>query len=448
MPWKECSVMDERLQFVARRLAGEAMVELCREFGISRKTGYKIFDRYQESGLEALTDRSRRPGRYGNQLPQQVESAILTLKREKPHWGARKIRERLLRRFSCEVRVPARSTIHAVLDRHGLVQCRGRKRHRAQGTPLSVGQKPNDLWCTDYKGEFRLGNKKYCYPLTVTDHASRYLLLCEALESTCESLAFTAFARLFQQRGLPRSIRSDTGVPFASPNSLFQLSKLSVWWLRLGITIERIRPGHPQQNGRHERMHLTLKNETTHPAGANSLQQQSKFDAFREEFNNERPHQALDMKCPAEIYTSSPRPYRGLPELAYPFHDTTIQVTCCGRICLHRKKINLSTVFAGQAVGLKEVEEGIWLGGVEMWRGGLGAAYLLPALSSAGASIASPCFRFHIPLIEPDGPISGIRLSEKGSRGRPREIARPLGKADKAQHIVQGVLRKPLGPRP
>jgi transposase InsO family protein len=353
--------MDERLQFVARRLAGEPMVELCREFGISRKTGYKIFDRYQESGLEALTDRSRRPWRYANQLPSQVESAILTMKREKPHWGARKIRERLLRRFSCEVRIPARSTIHAVLDRHGLVERRGRQRHRAQGTPLSVGQSPNDLWCTDYKGEFRLGNKKYCYPLTVTDHASRYLLLCEALESTCESLAFTAFARLFQERGLPRSIRSDNGVPFASPNSLFQLSKLSVWWLRLGITIERIRPGHPQQNGRHERMHLTLKNETTRPAGANSLQQQSKFDDFREEFNNERPHQALDMKCPAEIYTPSLRPYRGLPELAYPFHDTTIQVTCCGRICLHRKKINFSTVFAGQAVGLKEVDEGIWL---------------------------------------------------------------------------------------
>ena len=354
--------MDERLQFVARRLAGEAMVELCREFGISRKTGYKIFDRYQESGLEALTDRSRRPWRYGNQLPQQVESAILTLKREKPHWGARKIRERLLRRFSCEVRVPARSTIHAVLDRHGLVQCRGRKRHRAQGTPLSVGQKPNDLWCTDYKGEFRLGNKKYCYPLTVTDHASRYLLLCEALESTCESLAFTAFARLFQERGLPRSIRSDNGVPFASPNSLFQLSKLSVWWLRLGITIERIRPGHPQQNGRHERLHLTLKNETTHPAGANSLQQQSKFDAFREEFNNERPHQALDMKCPAEIYTSSPCPYRGLPELAYPFHDTTIQVTCCGRICYtERKLISARSSPVRPLVSKKSKKEFGWL---------------------------------------------------------------------------------------
>jgi transposase InsO family protein len=267
----------------------------------------------------------------------------------------------LLRRFSCEVRVPARSTIHAVLDRHGLVRRRGRKRQRAQGTPLSLGQKPNELWCTDYKGEFLLGNQKYCYPLTVTDHASRYLLLCEALESTCESLAVTAFERLFRERGLPHSIRSDNGIPFASGNSLFNLSKLSVWWLRLGITIERIRPGHPQQNGRHERMHLTLKNETTRPAAMNSLQQQSKFDDFLEEFNNERPHEALDMKCPAEIYTPCVRSYSGLPELTYPFHDQTIHVTCCGRICLHRKKINLSTVFAGQAVGLKEVEEGLWL---------------------------------------------------------------------------------------
>jgi transposase InsO family protein len=173
--------MDERIRFVARLLEGEKMASLCRQFSISRKTGYKIFERYKECGLEALTDRSRRPWRYGQQLPQQVEVAILNLKRDKPHWGARKIRERLLRRFSCEVKVPARSTIHAVLDRHGLVQRRGRKRHHAQGTPLSLGQKPNELWCTDYKGEFLLGNKKYCYPLTVTDHASRYLLLCELL---------------------------------------------------------------------------------------------------------------------------------------------------------------------------------------------------------------------------------------------------------------------------
>jgi len=352
--------MDERLQCVARRLAGEAMAELCREFGISRKTGYKIFDRYQQCGIHGLTDRSRRPYRYANQLPFQVENYILNVKGEHPSWGARKIRDRLLRRFS-GIPIPAKSTVHAVLDRHGLVERRGRVRRRAQGTPLSLGQRPNELWCTDYKGEFLVGNKKYCYPLTVTDHASRYLLLCEALESTCEALAFTAFARLFKERGLPTSIRSDNGVPFASPNSLFNLSKLSVWWLRLGITIERIQPGHPQQNGRHERMHLTLKTQTTRPAGGNSLQQQSKFDDFLEEFNNQRPHEALDMKCPAEVYTPAIRRYGGLPELVYPFHDRVIHVTNCGRICLHRKKINLSTVFAGQALGIKEVEEGIWL---------------------------------------------------------------------------------------
>jgi transposase InsO family protein len=291
----------------------------------------------------------------------QVETAILTLKQDKPHWGARKIREKLLRRFASEVKVPAKSTIHAVLDRHGLVKHMRRRRGRAEGTALSLGQKPNELWCTDYKGEFLLGNQKYCYPLTVTDHASRYLLLCEALESTRETLAITAFERLFKERGLPDSIRSDNGIPFASGNSLFNLSRLSVWWLRLGIRIERIRPGHPQQNGRHERMHLTLKKEATRPPGLNSLQQQGKFDDFIEEFNQDRPHEGLGMKCPAEVYRPSTRPYQGLPDLTYPFHDNTVQVTLCGRICLHRKKINLSTVFAGQAVGLKEVEEGTWL---------------------------------------------------------------------------------------
>ena len=182
MPWKECSVVDERLRFVAQLLDGEPMTEVCRAFGISRKTGYKIFDRYKEHGVEALNDRSRRPVRYANQLPQQIESLILTLKRDKPHWGARKIRELLVRRLSGDVRIPARSTIHAVLHRHGLVKPIGRPRNRATGTPLSDGAIPNDLWCADFKGEFKLGNGRYCYPLTVTDHASRFLLLCEALE--------------------------------------------------------------------------------------------------------------------------------------------------------------------------------------------------------------------------------------------------------------------------
>ena len=361
MPWKASSVMEERLRFVARLLDGEAMTDVCREFGVSRKTGYKIFDRYKECGLEALSDRSRRPVRCANQLPEQIESLIVRFKGEKPHWGARKIRELLVRRLDGDVRVPAKSTIHAVLDRHGLVKRGGVPRHRARGTPLSAGAGPNDLWCADFKGEFKLGNGRYCYPLTVTDHASRFLLLCEALDSTREEPAITAFERLFCERGLPLAIRSDNGVPFASPNALFNLSKLSVWWLRLGIAIERIKPGHPQQNGRHERMHLTLKKETTRPPGSNSLQQQERFDAFVREFNTERPHEALEMKCPTELYVASPRPYDGLPELIYPFHDREVLVTACGRLCLHRKKINVSTVLAGQKLGIKEVDDGIWL---------------------------------------------------------------------------------------
>lgn len=206
-----------------------------------------------------------------------------------------------------------------------------------------------------------LADKRYCYPLTITDFASRYLLACEALHTTKEVYAFTVFERVFKEFGLPKAIRTDNGVPFASPNGLFNLSRLAVWWLRLGIDIERIKPGNPQQNGRHERMHLTLKLETTKPAGDNFLQQQARFDDFVEEFNSERPHQALNMAYPAERYDASPRAYRGLPDLDYPFHDQTVTVTTCGRICYKRKKINLSLVFAGQAVGIKQVEDHIWL---------------------------------------------------------------------------------------
>jgi transposase InsO family protein len=361
MPWKVSSEMDERLRFIARLLEGEAMTDLCIEFGISRKTGYKIYDRYKESGAEALNDRSRRPYRYANQLPPQVVAQIVGLKNDKPHWGARKIRELLLRRLPSEIKVPSRSTIHAVLDRSGLVKRMGRRRNKAHGTALSAGANPNDLWGADFKGEFTLGNKRYCYPLTVTDHASRYLLMCEALESVREETAFQAFEQLFRERGLPVAIRSDNGVPFASPNALFNLSKLAVWWLRLGISIERIKPGHPQQNGRHERMHRTLKQATTRPAAMNSLQQQAKFDAFITEYNTERPHEALGMKVPADVYAPSPRIYQGIGELEYPFHDRDITVTSCGRICMHRKKINLSIVLAGQKLGIKEVDEGIWL---------------------------------------------------------------------------------------
>ena len=363
MPWRECSVMDERVRFVGRILDGEAMSEVCREFGISRKTGYKIVNRYRQEGVDALTDRSRRPVRYANQLPDQIERTIVAAKKDKPHWGARKIRELLVRRLAGDVRIPARSTVHAVLDRHGLVgQARKRKAaNKAVGTQLSQAVAPNDLWCTDFKGEFKLGNRQYCYPLTVTDQVSRYVLACEALESTKEMPVIEAFVRLFRERGLPAAIRSDNGLPFASPNGLYNLSRLSVFWLRLGIAIERIKPGHPQQNGRHERMHLTLKKETIRPPCMNALQQQVRFDNFVAEFNEERPHEALDMKTPAELYAPSPRAYEGLPEVEYPFHDRDILVTACGRICMMRKKINVSTVLAGQRLGIKEVDDGIWL---------------------------------------------------------------------------------------
>lgn len=363
MPWRKISVMDERLRFVARLLEGEGMSEVCRDFGISRKTGYKIFNRYKDDGLEALTDRSRRPVRYANQLPDAMQAMIVRLKKEKPHWGARKIRELLVKRLAGDVRIPAKSTVHAVLDRYGLVS-QARKRNQANkavGTPLSAAPGPNDLWCADFKGEFKLGNGQYCYPLTVTDQFSRYLLCCEAFESTREQGVFEAFRRLFAERGLPLAIRSDNGLPFASPNGLYNLSKLSVWWLRLGIGIERIRPGHPQENGRHERMHLTLKKEATRPPGRHILQQQARFDTFVSEFNEERPHEALAMKVPAALYSTSSRPYQGLPDIEYPFHDRDAIVTNCGRLCMHRKKINISTVLAGQRLGLKEVDDGIWL---------------------------------------------------------------------------------------
>lgn len=360
MPWKACKPMDERLRFIARLLEGAKMAPLCREFGISRVTGYKIFDRYKDCGLDALNDRSRRPYRQSNQLPFQVERTILGIKHAHQSWGAHKIRDKLIHQYPM-IKPPAISTVHAVLDRHGLVQRRKRRRYKAQGTTLTAAFAPNGLWCADYKGEFRLGSKHYCYPLTVTDYRSRYLLACEGLASTRSDFAFSVFERAFKDFGLPAAIRTDNGTPFASANALFGLSRLSVWWLRLGISLQRIKPAHPQQNGRHERMHLTLKKEATKPAAFNFLQQQARFDDFIRVYNHERPHQALNGAYPADIYTPSARVYQPPPEPDYPFHDRVVRVTRCGRICLGRRKINLSVVFAGQLVGLREVEDQVWL---------------------------------------------------------------------------------------
>jgi putative transposase len=360
MPWKVLSKMDERMRFVARLMEGEKMAVLCREFDISRKTGYKLFNRFKNSGIEGLTDRSRRPYRHANRLPFQIENLILQIKEKHSSWGAQKIRDKI-KLLHSTIHLPAISTVHAVLDRHNLVSNGRRKRYKAEGTTLSNATRPNDLWCADYKGEFMLADQRYCYPLTITDFTSRYLLCCDALGTTKEMFAFTVFERAFKDFGLPLSIRTDNGVPFASASAFFGLSKLSVWWLRLGIGIERIQPGNPQQNGRHERMHLTLKKEATKPPAKNLLQQQEKFDRFIEYYNDERPHQALNGRCPGQLYRPSTRPYTGLGELEYPLHDRTITVTQCGRICMGRRKINLSQVFAGQNVGIKEIAEKIWL---------------------------------------------------------------------------------------
>lgn len=359
MPWTVSNLMDERIKFVGRLLEGEKMAPLCREFGISRKTGYKLFNRYKDAGLDGLKDKSRTPYKHGMRIAFQVERSILRLKKEYPQWGAPKIREKLQRQYP-QLKPPAISTVHAVLSRHGLVKSKRKCRHKARGTPLTDPKVSNTLWCADFKGEFLLGNKRYCYPLTVTDYSSRYLLACDALDSTRTVDSFAVFERAFKDYGLPNAIRTDNGLPFSSPNALFGLSRLSVWWLRLGINIERIKPGNPQQNGRHERMHLTLKKEATKPAQFNFLQQQERFDKFIDHYNHDRPHQALGMRYPGEVYTPSAREFFQPKEVEYPMHDKTLLVTQCGRICIRRRKINLSTVFAGQTVGISEVEDKIW----------------------------------------------------------------------------------------
>lgn len=361
MPWKECDKVSERLKFISRLLNDEKMTDLCREFGISRVTGYKIWKRYEEDGMNAMNDRSHRPWRLAHQTPVSIEKAILEIKSKYPTWGAPKILSILERKCNGE-KLPARSTVHAILDRHGLVKKRKRRRlYKSEGTGLLNVNAPNELWCADFKGQFKMGNQKYCYPLTITDQHSRYLLGCEAFENAKEKGAIECFKRVFQEYGLPDAIRTDNGVPFAA-RSLFGLSKLSVMWLRLGIEIERIKPGHPEQNGRHERMHKTLKQEVTKPAGANLLQQQEMLDHFVVVFNNERPHEALGMDRPRDIYKPSKKEYpRILDEYDYSTYDSTRRVSMCGTIKLKGgHKIFISDVFGGQEVGIKEVDDGIW----------------------------------------------------------------------------------------
>jgi len=362
MPWRESCKMDERIKFIARLQEGEKMSHLCAEFGISRQTGHKFLNRYREEGIGGLKDKRRAPLRKAHLTHPKIEESIL--KEKKSHWGAAKIREIFIRRYP-DVKPPAKSTFHAIFERHGLVKKRKKRGHgKATGTWLSSPKEANDLWCADFKGEFLLSGRsprRYCYPLRISDSVSRYLLSCEALESVKVNGAFPVFERVFKEYGLPQAIRTDNGVPFSSALGLFGLSTLSVWWLRLGIKIERIRPGHPEENGRHERVHRTIKKEATKPPGISFLQQQEKFDNFIEEYNKERPHEALGMKTPSEVYKSSGREYKGLSDLEYPFHEKEKRISIQGEIVLSRKiRVFVSTILSGQLVGLTEIDDGIW----------------------------------------------------------------------------------------
>jgi transposase InsO family protein len=364
VPWKERSVVEKRTEFVLRRDAGESMTDLCREFKVSRKTGHKIYKRFKEVGLEGLYDEPRRPESSPNRTPAAIETLILEAKDRHSSWGSKKLKSALVRQHA-GVKIPARSTIDEILKRNGLVPPR-RQRKLVPCYPeqLTQSNAPNDVWCVDFKGQFRLGNGQLCYPLTITDHFSRYVIACVALQHPTAAAVFDVFDRVFQTYGLPRVIRSDNGTPFAS-RGLAGLSRLSAWWVSLGIRSERIEPGHPEQNGRHERMHRTLKQEDTRPASATSEEQQRRFDAFVAEFNQVRPHEALGMRVPADVYVPSDRAYpRPLHSVSYPLHDVTCRVVTNGVIKQPRifpKWIFLSRAFAGHNVGLRELSDGRWL---------------------------------------------------------------------------------------
>jgi transposase InsO family protein len=355
--------MTERMLFVTRLAKGERMTELCREFGISRKTGYKFWKRFERHGVEALRDESRAPARVARKTSEAIEQLLLEARKAHSSWGGKKLKD-VLEREQPGLKLPAVSTIAAILKRAGLVS--GRKYRRrpaiAGAGALTAAQEPNHVWAADYKGQFRLGNREYCYPLTASDLFSRFVLAIEGLDGTDEEQARAVFEDIFRKYGLPLVLRTDNGPPFAS-QGLAGLTRLSAWWLRLGVRHERIAPGHPEQNGQHERMHRTLKAETTRPARANVMQQQERFDEFRNEFNEKRPHEAIDMKRPADVYRPSPRPAPAeLPELHYPLHDDTLVVTRCGHLRLPRgRMVFLSRALALEPVGLREQDDGRWL---------------------------------------------------------------------------------------
>ena len=356
MPWSETVAMS-RVKFIAD-LGSElyGMSELCGKHGISRKTGYKWKERFTQEGSEGLKDRSRAPKHSPRQTSSEIAERLLELRRQHPSWGPRKLLA-WLEKHEPGPDWPQASTVGGLLKRAGLIGSCRRRAARAHSVAVARTEAsgPNEVWTSDFKGEFRTGDGRLCYPLTVVDGFSRFVLVIQGLPSVAAPGAWPMFERAFREYGLPRVIRTDNGNPFASSSALAGLSRLSVRWIKLGITLERIQPGHPEQNGRHERMHRTLKAETTRPPAASATDQQALFDRFRHEYNEQRPHEALGQRPPSELYQSSSRPYPGrIPQPEYPGHYEVRSVSRGGEIKWRGRFLFLSQALSGERVGLEE----------------------------------------------------------------------------------------------
>jgi transposase InsO family protein len=356
----DTNAIDQRRQFVRAYQTGRwAMTELCERYGVSRPTGYKWVARWRAEGDEGLAERDRAPQTCPHRTAAAIEGQIIAARR-KYGWGAKKLRQVLSSHHPAEP-WPARSTVNAILEREGLLRKRRPRQARSHpgAAPLATTA-PNQVWPADFKGQFKMRDGVYCYPLTVTDHFSRAVLLCRALPSTKTAEVRPAFQALFRELGLPEAIRTDNGSPFAS-TALHGLAPLNIWWMQLGIVHQRIRPGRPQTNGTHERMHRELKKETATPAAANARAQQRRFDAFRRRYNEERPHEALGLETPASRWHPSPRAYpsRIVPP-EYPVHFEVRRVTSNGTFKFRGQAPFLSHALDGADIGLEEVTDGVW----------------------------------------------------------------------------------------
>ena len=361
MPWKETCPMDLRESLVLSVLAKEASVlELCRRASIAPKTAYKWLARFREGGRDGLADRSRARLTQEHAVSGEVADLIVATRKAHPTWGPKKL-HRYLDDRHVGIKLPSLSTMGEILKRANLVQTPSRvPRHHGRVTGLCTPTAPNQVWTIDFKGHFRLGSGEYCYPLTVVDRFSRFVLRIDAKPSTQLDGALATFRALFREHGLPERIRSDNGTPFAGPG-LARLSRLNVWFMRLGVVVERINPGRPGENGSHERMHRTLKAETARPPKNTMRSQQRRFDAFRQEYNQERPHEGIDQQTPGSLYESSSRPYRStLPEDVYPGHWERRRVRTDGGIWWRGANVFVTEALIGRHVGLIEIDDGLW----------------------------------------------------------------------------------------